>query len=483
MKKVSLLVFLGAVIWALAPGAFADSQIIDFSCLLEGAYNLSCADCPYRDIQDIDYTRQGGLGIRDAEEFKLLSFILADPAAPRHDEIHSAFAANATLARTAVGSTILWLTTPTDTSGPRTRQPIPNTDPQLYYGADGLLGAYITFGEWDLYMETMEGFSDSPFGSQVVVPTSDEGYVILQDLMMCSDVDGDGVSNCYEYWAASPYSFAGAVDLEVTDAACAWNVWACSAAPADNVQFVYNASTQRVYFMPADEMTWAEARNFTPITYPGRTPISVSLCTIRNSQENDFLDSLFKGNRIWIGCTDAGRDIGHTAPNPQDWYWLSDPSQSLMSFTNWKSGEPNGVDGAEDCGVMQASYYDGWGSIVPCEWIDVSEFTGSPPEPRLYPAVFELPGTYPDADSNGAPDAFEDKDGDLLPDGLAEGEGEGEEPGEGEGEETPLGCFGNVNLQKTAGGSNASLGSGLVIVVGLAMALAGAKRRGGSRFE
>ncbi|MCX5772406.1 MAG: hypothetical protein NTZ09_19325, partial [Candidatus Hydrogenedentes bacterium] len=168
-----------------------------------------------------------------------------------------------------------------------------------------------------------------------------------------------------------------------------------------------------------------------------------------------FVDSLMEdGSYVWIGCTDAGRDIGHTAPNPQDWYWLSDPSQSQMTYTAWQAGEPNGVDGAEDCGVMRGSRDGGFAGGMPAIWYDVSEFTGSPPEPRLYPAVFELPGTYPDNDSNGAPDAFEDKDGDLLPDGLFQGEGEGEGPAEGEGEDTgegegecdevPFGCFRNT---------------------------------------
>ena len=429
-----------AIAFLLGAGAFADSQIIDFSCILR--YHYVCYDCPEINVEDDDFTRQGGLGILDMEEMELVSLILADPAAPHHDEIHSAFTTNAALARTAMGPTILGFTTPTATSGPTARQPIPNTDPQLYYGADATMGAYITMGEWDLYVETMEAWKDSPFGGGTVVPTSDEGYVLLQELSTCGDVDGDGVGNCYEYWAASPYSFAGAVDPEVTDAACVWNVWACSGDPANNLQFAYNTSTERVYAIPASEMTWAEARNLTIITYPGRIPISVSLCTIRDSEENDFLDPLvnaFPDNKTWIGCTDAGRDIGHTAPNPDDWYWLSDPSQSPMTYTKWGFGHPDGVDGAKDCGVMHGSYDTGWG-IASSSWHDESEFTGSPPEPTRHSAIFELPDLYPDNDSNGAPDAFEDKDGDLVPDGPFVAPGEGE----GEADEVPFGCFRNT---------------------------------------
>ncbi|MCX5770265.1 MAG: C-type lectin domain-containing protein [Candidatus Hydrogenedentes bacterium] len=449
MRKLSLLVILAGVVCTLPSAVFANSQIIDFSCIM--LYQPVCYDCFILHAEDDDFTRQGGLGILDMEEMELLSLILADPAALHHDEIHSAFTTNAGLARTCIGPTMLTFTTPTATSGETARQPIPNTDPQIYYGADATMGAYITMGEWDLYVATLEGYKYSPFGAGTVVPTSDEGYVLLQELSTCGDVDDDGVSNCYEYWAASPYSFAGAIDPEVTDAACAWNVWACSDAPASNLKFAWNAATGRVYLMPGAEMTWAEATGLSVIDYAGRVPISVALVTIRNYEEKSFVDSLMEdGSYVWIGCTDAGRDIGHTAPNPQDWYWLSDPSQGQMTYTAWQAGQPNGVDGAEDCGVMRGSLDGGFKGEMPAIWYDVSEFTGSPPEPRLYPAIFELPDLYPDEDSNGAPDAFEDKDGDLVPDGpfVEPGEGEGEGPGEGEGEgecdEVPFGCFRNT---------------------------------------
>ncbi|MCX5770266.1 MAG: hypothetical protein NTZ09_08350, partial [Candidatus Hydrogenedentes bacterium] len=139
MKKLSLLVVLGAAICALAPGAFADAQAIDFSCILR--YHPVCYDCFIIDAEDDDFTRQGGLGILDMEEMDLLSLILADPAAPHHDEIHSAFTTNAGLARTSISPTMLTFTTPTATSGETARQPIPNTDPQIYYGADATMGA------------------------------------------------------------------------------------------------------------------------------------------------------------------------------------------------------------------------------------------------------------------------------------------------------------------------------------------------------
>jgi len=439
--RTTMWLSLTAVIVSMAGGAFADPLIIDFASLMLN--QAGCFDCYAVHKEDDDYTRQGGLGIVDSQEMGLLSLILADPDAPHHDEIHAVFTTNRVLVQEAMCSTCVWSAAPEGAAGTQAAG-FPWYGPQLYNGADAVMAAYVTMGEWDTYVEWMESFAVGPF-DEVVVPTSQEGYVLRQDLSMCGDVDGDGVSNCLEYWAASPYSYVGAIDPEVTDAACAWNVWACSGDPANNLKFAYYAPTQRVYVIPPAKLTWAEALDFT-VTYPDRIPLQASMCTIRDYQEKAFLDDLMGALpdiAIWIGCTDAGRDVGHAAPNPQDWYWLSDPSQSPMTYVSWDFGYPNGVDGAKDCAIMTASIDGGFTGGAPALWCDVSEFTGSPPVPATYYAILELPDLYPDDDANGAPDAFEDKDGDLLPDGFVapenEGEGEGEE---GEGEDLPPGCLG-----------------------------------------
>ncbi|MCX5770264.1 MAG: lectin-like protein [Candidatus Hydrogenedentes bacterium] len=381
MKNSAAISLIVGAACMLAGEAFADAQTIDFSCILEHTLNNLTVEMPvpWHEAAAIDWTAQGGVGIPDVEEFELLSLILADPDAPNHDAIHTAFATNASLARTAMGSTIVGLTTSHVDTGPNARQPIPGTDPQEYYGADGLLGAYITLGEWDFCAETMQAWKDSAFGTYVTVPTGSEGYVLRDDLGMCGDVDGDGVSNSSEYWSTSPHSWAGALNVAVTDAGATWDVWACAGQPGENPRFWYNETTQRVYTMTVAQLTWAEAVDF-ELAWPNGIPIAVTLCTIRNEEENEFVADLANGYDAWIGCTDAGRDIGHTAPNPEDWYWLSDVTQSPMTYTNWSFNNPTGVDGAQDCGTM-----DGFG-----EWDDMSEFSGSPPEPRRYPAVFEL---------------------------------------------------------------------------------------------
>ncbi|MCX5770318.1 MAG: C-type lectin domain-containing protein [Candidatus Hydrogenedentes bacterium] len=405
--------------------AFADAQTIDFSSIMGWIYRNDWAAI---DVPALDDTYEGGLGIPDVEEFELLSLILADPAFPRHEEIHAAFNTNVGLCRAAMNPMALGLTISPIETGPGARQPVPNTEPQEYYGADGLMSAYVLLGEWNFYLDFLDWM---PF--EASIPASHEGYFLIPDLSMCGDIDGDGVSNANEYWAASPHSFAHAINPAVAVAGCAWNVWACLGEPESNARFWYMPSTQRVYYMPSVPLTWAEATNYT-IAYPCLVEVPVQLCTIRNQEENSFIHlNITKERSVWIGCTDAGRDIGHAAPNPEDWYWLSDPTQSPMTYTNWFTDRPNGVNGAKDVAIMD-----------PYAWRDVSEFTGDPPEPSRYFGVFELGATYPDEDANGAPDAFEDKDGDLLPDGFVapenEGEGEGEE-GEGEDEGLPPGCF------------------------------------------
>jgi PKD repeat protein len=68
-----------------------------------------------------------------------------------------------------------------------------------------------------------------------------------------------------------------------------------------------------------------------------------------------------------------------------------------MSYTNWSSGEPNNSGNG-------GQLYGDTGA-----WDD----TGAD---NLKYAVYEIDGTWPDADNNHQPDAFEDKNGDLIPD-------------------------------------------------------------------
>jgi len=427
MKKCIVLLLLAAVV-AVPSLAFADVQTINFRCIFQYCHNrfYALAGVTMYDPTTADWTVEGGVGILDANEMEILQLILANTSAPHHAEVHAAFAQNAAAARTAIGSTIIGLTTSPATTGDTARQLIPGSSPAAYYAADGLMGAYLTMGEWMLYDTTMAGFKDSPFGSAVqwTINTGEhEAARVNYDLSqgpyvnMCGDLDNDGAKNCNEYWAAAPNSYANALNPAVTTAAMIWSSWTCLDENNGSYRFIYNPDTERVYMTSPAEITWDEALAFN-VQYPGGATLPTSMVTIRNQTENDYAKALGNGNTVWIGCTDEAKDgPAHTVPNDADWYWLSDPTQSVMTYHNWNhpphgtGGEPNGINHAEDCGTMRD---DG-------TWNDVNKWDLGDPgteddQLRTYYAIYETTGTWPDADENGAPDAFEDKNGDLIPD-------------------------------------------------------------------
>jgi PKD repeat protein len=432
-RRCTVLLLLAAVV--LMPSiAFADAQVTNFRCVMQYCHDrfFALAGVTFYDPLTADWTLTGGVGILDANEFELISLILANPSAPNHDAIHTAFTHNAATARVAIGTTLINTTTSKATTGPTARQPIPGTSPQAYYAADALMGCYLTMGEWGTYDETMCSFrNDSVFGAGVTWPKNStdvppKAKAGLQEYLranydlsqagnvgMCGDADADGAKNCNEYWAASPNSYANAIVYSANPAvAMLWNAWACIDEENTSVKFSYNPTTQRVYVKSAGEVSYADALTYT-VGWPGGTSIPVRLAEIHNQAEQDYVYSVARPDDAFIGCTDVAKDgPGHVAPNKEDWYWLSDPTQSVMTYEFWRSppnagadrNEPNGVNHAEDVAHIRGG--DGL-------WNDVN--TGSTGKF----AVFESTGTWPDVNpANGAPDAFEDLNNDLIPDGL-----------------------------------------------------------------
>ncbi len=91
------------------------------------------------------------------------------------------------------------------------------------------------------------------------------------------------------------------------------------------------------------------------------------LVTITSSEENDFVSSLAGSNNIWIGFTDE--------LNEGNWQWVTGES---VTYTNWRSGEPNDVGAGEDYAAL---YSDGL-------WIDAG-FPGTPDEAYYYVCEWE----------------------------------------------------------------------------------------------
>lgn len=444
MRRCIVLLLLAAVV-AVPSLAFADAQTINFRCVMQYCNDqfMLLANEPFYNPETADWTFVGGRGILDVDEFGLMSLILANPAAPHHEAIHTAFTYNATTARYAIGGatptatgTIIALTTSPETSGPTARQPIPGTSPVEYYGVDALMGCYLTMGEWGTYDETMCAFRSSPIGGSLVVwpknywhvpsdkpahwdpkPGLQEELRLNYDftcaswLGMCDDADGDGVSNCLEYWAADPFAYNNAIIWQANPAeAVTWAVWPCMDENNSSMLFRYNTANDRVYIASAGEMTYDEAVAHPGVRWGFGPKIQVRLAEIRSAAENAYVQAAANQSTAWIGCTDHGHDTGDTAGpvNKAHWHWLSTPEVMPMIYQNWDSGEPNGVNGGEDYGEIKD---DG-------KWNDCNK--GSVEDPRMSVAVWESIGTYADTTGeNEAPDAFEDLNGDLAPDGLS----------------------------------------------------------------
>ena len=394
LATVSFLLPLFLFMLLVPAAARADVFPVDFRPIMQYCHErfYALAGVTVYNPATADHTHTGGLGILDADEFSLLSLVLGNPSAPNHDAVQAEFVANQVLARAAIGAPIIGLTTSPYASGPMQRQPIPGTSPTQYYAADGVMAAYICMGEWDWYIETMQEFKDSAFGGSVTVPASQDGYYLRNDLSMCGDFDADGVRNCNEYWAQG--SFTAALEPSVIEYGSTWSVVPCMDENNTSYRFKHNPANQHIY-MFTSPMTWSDAQSFAEsLQYLGR-PMPGRLCAIGDAAENNWIwANMTIDETAWIGATDAGNDIGSTAPNPQDWLWVNGEP---MIYTNWRSGEPNGVDGFEDYATMRN---DG-------TWNDLAATVGTPPELRLLPAVIELTGEWPDVDGDGTPDAFE----------------------------------------------------------------------------
>ncbi len=396
MRRITVLLLLAAMI-VLPSVAYAHVQTINFRCIFQYCHDrfYALAGVTMYNPETADWTIEGGVGILDADEFTLLSLIFANAAAPNHDDVHNAFLQNSARARVVIGSTIIGLTTSSATSGPTARQLIPGSSPAAYYAADGLMGAYLTLGEWNTYDTTMAGFKGSPFGTAVLWTTEtgqNDDKKVEYDMdhaglvSMCGDEDSDGAKNCNEFWSDGDY--AGAIVNTDASVAMVWSAWTCLDEFNSSIRFAYNPDTDRVYTISKNTLNFTDAQLFSGVQWPNGATVPVQLATIRNQAENDYVLSLAAGNDVWIGMTDEGSE--------GTWYWLSgDP----MTFTNWNTGEPNSSGNA-------GQLYGDTG-----KWDD----TGAT---NLKYAVYESTGTWADEDANGAPDDFEDKNNDLIPDGL-----------------------------------------------------------------
>jgi len=379
MRGLSLLVAL--VVLVAVPAAWAATVTIDFGPYLE---TLNARGALYGwlmfDPETGDATWDSGLGIPDHIELDLLEAILADESALHHAEVIAAWNTNLASATYYLGATVIAMTKP----------------PGKPYGADAVLAALATIGEWsiiDFLMDDLEGTA-TEWWSWDGAEHDAEYYMAQFDrscgqyLGMCGDYDGDGLKNCYEYWGVGDHT--GAFDPGTQTAASNWECWACLDEDNSSMLFKYDPLVEHVYVISQDKMTFDDAKLIDSIEYPGGESLPVALVTITNEIEDGYVYSLTYGERVWIGMTDEGSE--------GVWYWLSGEP---FTYTHWRTGEP---DGSGNAGQLYGDREGTW---------DDTEST------NYKYAAFESTGAWPDEDEDGAPDAFEDNNGDLLPDGFA----------------------------------------------------------------
>jgi hypothetical protein len=93
---------------------------------------------------------------------------------------------------------------------------------------------------------------------------------------------------------------------------------------------------------------------------------------VTNASENAAVKNAANGNGVWLNMSDEGHEGDwQYAGVPSRFAWSnwqpSQPQDQLLSFTNWKTGEPNNANGNENYAVLDDSFLFGNG-----RWNDVS---------------------------------------------------------------------------------------------------------------
>jgi len=90
-----------------------------------------------------------------------------------------------------------------------------------------------------------------------------------------------------------------------------------------------------------------------------------TLAVIRSAQTNAAVLSLIGLTDAFVGADD--RTVENT------YRWLGDPSDPVMTYTNWRTGEPNNANGTfeEDCMIIEGDQNGTWDDR-PCDATQVT---------------------------------------------------------------------------------------------------------------
>ncbi len=192
-----------------------------------------------------------------------------------------------------------------------------------------------------------------------------------------------------------------------------------SAAAQDAVQWrVEDGGNGHWYLLNTSPLGWDSAMNFA-------SQIGGHGATIHSEAENEFVYELavFCCNGIWLGG--VGRDGECTDREAYEWI-TGEP----MTFSAWRSDEPNGWPGSSSCAISYHPDYPGdprWNDMprtTPWDGPSVIEWSADCNGDGIVDYGQILDGTFADTDGNGVPDCCDADEacdpciGDLNGDGV-----------------------------------------------------------------
>ncbi|XP_057184492.1 CD209 antigen-like protein C [Triplophysa rosa] len=94
------------------------------------------------------------------------------------------------------------------------------------------------------------------------------------------------------------------------------------------------------YFISSEKKSWSESRSYC-------RERGTNLVIINNRKEQDFVKKISGTERLWIGLSDSDEE--------GRWKWVDG---STLTYSFWKSEEPNRNAGDENCAVSDSSGWD-----------------------------------------------------------------------------------------------------------------------------
>ncbi len=403
--------------WSNAPGGSFTASSVDFAAWMTKLAQFQFGGNYVFDFLDPTNADNNDNDVLDVNEFALLTAICNDTSHPQHDLIHEAFKTNWSSFQSHQGALVNSLASALAIMG----------------------GAYATLGDGD-YGRTPAPWFAGSWGSvaEILYELSSYGsswnagqpaeppYIRRQAYMsMCGDFDGDGVKNINE-WYGQGQNVANYVNAAMNPSITTSGEdpsGVCETGLRWGKTYFYNPANQHVYWLQPYTLPWQiseqVATEHSLVNNDNETiAIPGHLVTIDDSAENAWIMSTVypKANsNMWIGATDKDVEgqwiwIG---TGEQFWQGASDGNPVGGKYANWNGGEPNDAGGAEDYGEITGG--GGWND-------NKASATRR--------GLVEFPNAYPDNNSNGIPDFWEQFSGG----GGGEGEGTVEGTPEGEGE-------------------------------------------------